>query len=190
MLAEEVQKVKALSLRLFSRGSGPVERFADDLESIARRNVAVMEERKASKAVIPVQSRVSSTIRAGAEKLSIEISARTILDPADINSKKRSTAGPYYEIHGPGGRVKITTNVAVMQKAKKQGIHVQTKYKMPTGKKPVTIGFYDIKSDSPADRAALQLAVLNPESARFQRAVENYGKALRNDIANLFGTAI
>lgn len=57
-------------------------------------------------------------------------------------NKKDLTPGRYFEIHGPGGRVKITTNVDVMMKAKKQGVHVQMKYKMPDGKTPTTFGIY------------------------------------------------
>lgn len=101
-------------------------------------------------------------------------------------SKKELMPGRYFEIHGPGGRVKVTTSVEVMQKAKKQGVHVQMKYKMPNGKTPTTFGIY---STERIDKELSKSKLINDESHEYKEVLLKVDRLMQQQMEDIFGRA-
>jgi hypothetical protein len=135
-LARAIRQAEAIGARLVGRIRLP-QIFMAGLEKLAYQNLRKSLDPRDRRATVEIRSTGPLSFNIVVKRPEIQKEFKP--------SKKELMPGRYFEIHGPGGRTKVTTSVAVMEKAKKQGIHVQTKYKMPDGKTETEFSIYEAR---------------------------------------------
>lgn len=158
----------------------PIRMAEDDLAQIIKRNL----ERFSPNQTRIIEPKVIANTRVAGPGVTISF---TINLPKEDEERilKETSKGRYFELHGPGGKVRITTNVEVMKKAKKQGIHVQMKYKLPNGKRPVKEGFYTLVS-GPGSMENQSKRLLNENSPAVQAALEDFSRRMQQSVFTIF----